>query len=119
MAARFFLVQTYQNGENIPNDQKLYHTAIHYAKWPKNIPNDHNILQHFPFQGPPKVTEIKIFGLKTNHLATLILNNFANPIETHTNGRIRSSLKTIIDESRQNCFSDISPKGSQGDQMSL
>jgi hypothetical protein len=27
--------------------------------------------QHFPFQGPPKFTQIWIFGLKINHLATL------------------------------------------------
>jgi hypothetical protein len=28
------LVQTYQNGENISNDHKLYQMAIHYTKWP-------------------------------------------------------------------------------------
>jgi hypothetical protein len=27
--------------------------------------------QHFPLQGPSKLTEIGIFGLKINHLATL------------------------------------------------
>jgi hypothetical protein len=27
--------------------------------------------QHFTLQDPPKFTEIGIFGLKTNHLATL------------------------------------------------
>jgi hypothetical protein len=32
--ARFFMVQTYQNGKNIPNDHKLYQTAINYTKWP-------------------------------------------------------------------------------------
>jgi hypothetical protein len=30
--------------------------------------------QHFTFQGPPNVTPIGIFGLKTNHLATLLLS---------------------------------------------
>jgi hypothetical protein len=35
------------------------------------IPNGHEIYQHFPFQGPPKCTEIGIYGLKLNHLATL------------------------------------------------
>jgi hypothetical protein len=30
--ARFLLVQTYQNGKNIPNYRKLYQTAINYAK---------------------------------------------------------------------------------------
>jgi hypothetical protein len=27
-------------------------------------------VQHFPFQGPPKYTQIGSFGLKRNHLAT-------------------------------------------------
>jgi hypothetical protein len=35
-----------------------------------NIPNGHKIYQHFPFQGPPKFTQMGIFGLK-NHLASL------------------------------------------------
>jgi hypothetical protein len=30
------------------------------------------INQHFPFEGPPKFTQIWIFGLKINHLATLV-----------------------------------------------
>jgi hypothetical protein len=30
--ARFILVQTYQNGENVPNDNKLYQTAIFFTK---------------------------------------------------------------------------------------
>jgi hypothetical protein len=40
--------------------------AVNYSKWPK-------IYQHFRFQGPPNCTQIGIFGLKTNHLATLLL----------------------------------------------
>jgi hypothetical protein len=32
--ARFFFVRTYQNRKNMPNDQKLYQTAINYNKWP-------------------------------------------------------------------------------------
>jgi hypothetical protein len=70
--ARFFLVQKYQNGKNVPNDHKLYQTAVNYTKWPKNIPNGHKILQHFQFQGPPNFTKSGIFGLKRNHLATLL-----------------------------------------------
>jgi hypothetical protein len=31
----------------------------------------HKIKQHLPLQDPPKFTQIWIFGLKTNHLATL------------------------------------------------
>jgi hypothetical protein len=71
--ARFFLVQAYQNGKNIPSDHKLYQTTINYAKWPLHITNDHKIYKRFPFQGPPKFTQIGIFGLKRNHLATLIV----------------------------------------------
>jgi hypothetical protein len=39
------------------------------------MPNGHVlkflIYQHFLIQGPPNYTKIGIFGLKTNHLATL------------------------------------------------
>jgi hypothetical protein len=38
------------------------------------ITNDHKIYQHFPVQGPPKFAQIWIFGLKRNHLATLLLS---------------------------------------------
>jgi hypothetical protein len=52
--ARFFLVQTYQNGKNIsndhklhiPNGHKLYQMAIKYSKW------------SLPFKGSPKFTQI-------------------------------------------------------------
>jgi hypothetical protein len=38
------LAQTYQKtGKYIPNDRKLYQTAINYTKWPKNIPNGHKV----------------------------------------------------------------------------
>jgi hypothetical protein len=70
--ARFFLVQTYQNVKDIPNDHKLYQKAIKYPEYPQNIPNGHKI-KHFSIKGPPKFTQIEIFGLKTNHLATLHL----------------------------------------------
>jgi hypothetical protein len=36
------------------------------------IPNGQRICQTFPFQGPPKFTQIGIFGLKIYHLATLL-----------------------------------------------
>jgi hypothetical protein len=72
IVARFVLVQTYQNRKNIPNDQRLYQLAINYTKWPQNIPNGHKIYEHFPFQGPPKFTQIGILGMKINHLATLL-----------------------------------------------
>jgi hypothetical protein len=37
---------------------------IKYIKWPKNRPNVHKIYQHLLLQGPPKFTQIRIFGLK-------------------------------------------------------
>jgi hypothetical protein len=38
--ARFFLVQKYQNGKNIPNDRKPYKTTINYS-----ILNDSKLFQ--------------------------------------------------------------------------
>jgi hypothetical protein len=59
----------YQNGEkytkrpqNTPNGHKLFPMAV----------NGHKIYQDFPLIDPPKFTQIGIFGLKTNHLATLM-----------------------------------------------
>jgi hypothetical protein len=42
-----------------------------YDKWQWSIPNSHKIYQYFLLQGPPKYTQIEIFGIKINHLATL------------------------------------------------
>jgi hypothetical protein len=49
---KIFLGATYPNGQNIPNDHKLYLIApkiyqmtVKYYKWPQNIPNDHKIYQ--------------------------------------------------------------------------
>jgi hypothetical protein len=47
-------------------------TAVNNTKWPSNISNDHKIYLHFPFQGPPKFTQIWDFWFENkNHLATL------------------------------------------------
>jgi hypothetical protein len=46
----------YQMVKNIPNVQKIY-----------------KIYQHFRIYGPPKFTQIGIFGLKINHLASLVI----------------------------------------------
>jgi hypothetical protein len=51
--------------QNVPNGHKN-------KKSPWNIPNGHKIYRHFSIQGPPTFTQIGIFGLKTNHLATLV-----------------------------------------------
>jgi hypothetical protein len=61
----------YQNGKKLPNSHKLYQMSIKYNKRPWNGPSVHEIYQHLPLQDPPKLTQIWIFGLKTNHLATL------------------------------------------------
>jgi hypothetical protein len=46
-------------------------TDINDIKLLLDIPNIHKIFQYFPFQGPPKYTQIGIFGTKINYLATL------------------------------------------------
>jgi hypothetical protein len=51
---------------------KMYQMDIRYTKWLINIPNGHAIYQYFTFQGPPKLTQIGSFGLKRNHLTTLV-----------------------------------------------
>jgi hypothetical protein len=70
--ARFFLVQKYQNWKNLPNYNELYLMSIKYNKRPYNGPSVHKIYQHLPVQDPPNLTQSWIFGLKTNHLATLV-----------------------------------------------
>jgi hypothetical protein len=58
---------------------KMYQMAENYNNWTHIVSNGHKIgtlyghktNQHFPIQGPPKFTQIGIFGLKINHLATL------------------------------------------------
>jgi hypothetical protein len=50
---------------NVPKRENI-------SKWPTDISNGHKIYKHFPLQDPPKVTQIKIFGLKIYHLATLL-----------------------------------------------
>jgi hypothetical protein len=47
--------------------------SITYNKRPQSGPSVHKIFRHLPLQDPPKFTQIWIFGLKTNHLATLAI----------------------------------------------
>jgi hypothetical protein len=35
-------------------------------------PNGHKIYEHLPLQDPSKLAQIRIFGLKIYHLATLV-----------------------------------------------
>jgi hypothetical protein len=46
--------------------------SVKYNKRPQGGPSVHKIYQHLPLQNPQKFTQIWIFGLKTNHLATLV-----------------------------------------------
>jgi hypothetical protein len=71
----------------IPKLEIMYQMNTKCTKWSQNTPNLHKIFQaaikykHFPILGPPKFTQIEIFGLKTNHLATL-------PVSTNTRREI-------------------------------
>jgi hypothetical protein len=71
---QIFLYLIYQNTGKYTKLPLNYQMPIKYTKWPYYIPNDHRTNQRFSFQGPPKYTQICIFGLKTNHLATLNSN---------------------------------------------
>jgi hypothetical protein len=42
------------------------------TKLPRTMPNAHKKYQLLPLQDPPKFTQFWIFGLKTNHLVTLV-----------------------------------------------
>jgi hypothetical protein len=46
--------------------------AITYTKQQQNVPNVREIYQKFQFQGFLKYTQIGIFGMQMNHLATLV-----------------------------------------------
>jgi hypothetical protein len=75
--------------------------AIKYFQLPQNRPNVYKIYQDFSFQDPPKFTQIGIFGLKTNHLATLgdIDKYSASRIHTRLNVKIALLLPVSM-----NCF---------------
>jgi hypothetical protein len=78
----------------IPKREKIWQIATNYTKCPLNITKDrkigpsvHKIYQHLPLQDPPKFTQIWIFGLKTNHLTTLVTDNslaIKDPNALHT-----------------------------------
>jgi hypothetical protein len=63
-----------------PKQEKMYQMNKQCIKWSLNIPNVHKmsqmainyLYQHFPIRDPDNFSQIGIFGLKTNHLATLV-----------------------------------------------
>jgi hypothetical protein len=69
---QIFLGARYQNRKNVPNEHTIYQMVIKYSKCPLNVPNGHKIFQHFHIRDPEIFSQIGIFGLKTNHLATLV-----------------------------------------------
>jgi hypothetical protein len=89
--------------ENIPNCQEIYQIARKYTKLPENIPNcpkihtytklpenksnSHSVNQmvlkisKFFIQRPSKMYQNWGFGLKINHLATLLATPFSYLLE--------------------------------------
>jgi hypothetical protein len=56
----------------IPKRTKLYQKALKYTIWPWSRQDGPKNTQHLPLQDLPKFTQIRIFGLKIYHLATLV-----------------------------------------------
>jgi hypothetical protein len=57
----------------------------------ENIPNEQNVEQKFQIQVPPKYNPIGIFGLKRNHLATLVDGRK----EENKNGFLSQALTSV------------------------
>jgi hypothetical protein len=51
--------------QNVSNDHNISRLSVKYSEWPQNMS------KYCAIKGPPKFTQIEIFGLKRNHLATL------------------------------------------------
>jgi hypothetical protein len=52
--------------------------------------------QHFPLQRPPKFTQIWIFGLEANYLASLVLSDVSVPISS-LSGDQEFSIEFLMD----------------------
>jgi hypothetical protein len=63
------LEKIYHIATKLPNGHKMYQMAVLYSKWTR-------IYQPLSIRRPRKITQIWIFGLKRNHLATLVGNCF-------------------------------------------
>jgi hypothetical protein len=103
--ARFFIVQLNNSVKNTANYHKMYQTATRNTKWLSNIPNGNKICQHFTFQGHPKHTQIGIFDLKRNHLATLWLSDHSIRLRNRRskfigtqNGRAQDGFAWAVEE---------------------
>jgi hypothetical protein len=58
--------------KNVQNEHKKHPMVIKYPKCPQNIPIGHKIYQYFQLKGPPKYTQMWIFGMKIKYQATLM-----------------------------------------------
>jgi hypothetical protein len=88
-----FLAQVFLNREpglpdyswyNKPKRGKIYQSTTNCPKWPQNTQNGLKFYQmntRLSLQDPPKFTQIVIFGLKINHLPTLIKRIFLRDTE--------------------------------------
>jgi hypothetical protein len=63
----------------IPKQEKMYQMSTVCCEWPQNIPNIHKIFptaikysKIFQSEAVKIFSKIGTFGLKTNHLATLL-----------------------------------------------
>jgi hypothetical protein len=72
--------------QTVPNGHKIYNVTV-------NITNGHKIYQHCPFQGPPKYTQIGLFGIKISHLATMSTTLRSTKRELRRTSITRSPLK--------------------------
>jgi hypothetical protein len=82
---------------------KIYQITNTLPNGHKNVPNggiifqmakDYN--QPFPFQGPPKFTQIRIFGLKIYHLATLLDKSIQNPFRKRAMDLVSLHILTLL-----------------------
>jgi hypothetical protein len=87
--------------QNVPNDHKTSQMSI---------PNGHKIYQHFSIQGPPKFTQIGIFGLKNkpsgnpaSHLFRLTNSSARSCPPTSTRTCPRPSWRTRTFRRRRAC----------------
>jgi hypothetical protein len=51
-----------KKGLTVPNEHEMYQMVIKYPRCLSNIPNGHEIHQQFASKGPPKCSQIEIFG---------------------------------------------------------
>jgi hypothetical protein len=83
----------HQFSTNLPNDHKIYQTAVIYSKWPKNIPT-------FSISSPSKIYPNWDFGFEKIPSGNPGLGLFcwvkSNPKQGDQIGRIFAYLVTVF-----------------------